>query len=195
LQNGLAIGKFNLSFELDHILETVCWVELDTIAAVRSILATHPSCDSQKLCNLRPHRKVLEPQVMPYLGAFGASALATTWQPGKPLLAGEDTRQLSRSLRLYGDNWLGEFAPRDVGLFAKTAPDETSIPFTFLSMLFIGMLTLLKSAAVSASGVVQRVGGRAGSLGTIEGAVFALFGLVIASHCPVRHRDSMKNEY
>ncbi len=56
--------------------------------------------------------KSLRPQVMPYLGAFGASALATQWEPGNPdwVIKGYQAA-ITQVFIGAGINWIGEFAP------------------------------------------------------------------------------------
>jgi hypothetical protein len=64
--------------------------------------------------------KSLRPQLMPYVGAFGSSALATTWQ-------GENASWTVRGYQaaitqvFVGSaiNWVGEFAPEIFGVFHK----------------------------------------------------------------------------
>jgi hypothetical protein len=60
-------------------------------------------------------------------------------------------------------------------------------PIIYAVLLFIGMLVLLETGR--RLGVRRRpkeVEGERGNLGTIEGAVFALFGLLMAWHSPFR---------
>lgn len=57
----------------------------------------------------------LRPQLMPYLGAFGASALATTWQPGNPSWQIRGYQAVITQVFVgVGINWIGEFAPEIV---------------------------------------------------------------------------------
>jgi hypothetical protein len=64
--------------------------------------------------------KSLRPQVMPYLGAFGASALATTWQPGNPSWQVRGYQAAITQVFVgMGINWLGEFAPEIVSVVRK----------------------------------------------------------------------------
>jgi hypothetical protein len=59
--------------------------------------------------------KSLRPQIMPYLGAFGASAIATTWQPGNPSWQIKGYQAAITQIFIgSGVNWLSEFAP-DIG--------------------------------------------------------------------------------
>jgi hypothetical protein len=54
----------------------------------------------------------LRPQLMPYLGTFAASALATTWEPGNP--SWEVRGYQAAITQVFvgaGINWVGEFAP------------------------------------------------------------------------------------
>jgi len=56
--------------------------------------------------------KSLRPQLMPYLGTFSASALATTWEPGN---ASWQVRGYQAAITQVfigaGMNWIGEFGP------------------------------------------------------------------------------------
>jgi hypothetical protein len=49
---------------------------------------------------------------MPYVGAFGASALATQWEPGNPdwVIKGYQAA-ITQVFIGAGINWIGEFAP------------------------------------------------------------------------------------
>lgn len=59
--------------------------------------------------------KSLRPQIMPYLGAFGASALATTWKPGNPVWQVKGYQAAITQVFVgAGINWIGEFAPEIV---------------------------------------------------------------------------------
>jgi hypothetical protein len=54
----------------------------------------------------------LRPQIMPYLGAFGAAALATTWHPGNPSWQVRGYQAAITQVFIgTGVNLLGEFAP------------------------------------------------------------------------------------
>jgi len=54
--------------------------------------------------------KSLRPQVMPYLGAFAASAIATTWEPGSPRWEVRGYQAAITQVFVgVGINWLGEF--------------------------------------------------------------------------------------
>jgi hypothetical protein len=64
--------------------------------------------------------KSLRPQVMPYLGAFGGAALATTWQPGNPSWQVRGYQAAITQVFVgMGINWLGEFAPEIVRVLRK----------------------------------------------------------------------------
>jgi hypothetical protein len=56
--------------------------------------------------------KSMRPQLMPYAGAFGASALATTWEPGKPapIIKGYQAA-VTQVFVGAGINWIVEFSP------------------------------------------------------------------------------------
>jgi len=56
--------------------------------------------------------KSLRPQIMPYLGAFGAASIASTWEPGHPVW--QVTGYQAAITQIFvgvGINWIGEFAP------------------------------------------------------------------------------------
>ena len=54
----------------------------------------------------------LRPQIMPYLGAFGSAALATTWRPGNPVWQVHGYQSAITQIFVgVGVNWVGEFAP------------------------------------------------------------------------------------
>ncbi len=56
--------------------------------------------------------KSLRPQLMPYLGAFSASALATTWEPGNPSWQIRGYQAAITQVFIgTGINWIGEFGP------------------------------------------------------------------------------------
>jgi hypothetical protein len=68
--------------------------------------------------------KSLRPQLMPYLGAFGGSALATTWQPGNPSWQVRGYQAAITQVFVgMGINWLGEFAPEIVRVVRKKKTD------------------------------------------------------------------------
>jgi hypothetical protein len=60
------------------------------------------------------------PQVMPYLGAFTASALATTWEPGNPSwqIRGYQAA-ITQVFVGAGIHWIGEFAPEITRVFKR----------------------------------------------------------------------------
>ena len=54
--------------------------------------------------------KEFRPQIMPYLGAFAASALATTWEPGNPSWQVRGYQAAITQVFVgAGINWIGEF--------------------------------------------------------------------------------------
>lgn len=64
--------------------------------------------------------KSLRPQLMPYLGAFGSAALATTWQPGNPSWQVRGYQAAITQVFVgMGINWFGEFAPEIVRVVRK----------------------------------------------------------------------------
>jgi hypothetical protein len=64
--------------------------------------------------------KSLRPQIMPFLGAFGSSAIATTWAPENPRWQVRGYQAVVTQVFVgVGINWLGEFAPEIVGILHK----------------------------------------------------------------------------
>jgi len=64
--------------------------------------------------------KSLRPQVMPYLGAFGASAIASTWEPGNPVWQVKGYQAAVTQIFVgAGINWVSEFAPEIGRIFHK----------------------------------------------------------------------------
>jgi hypothetical protein len=56
--------------------------------------------------------KALRPQVMPYLGTFGASGLSTAWQPGNPRWQVKGYQAVVTQVFVGAAiNWIGEFSP------------------------------------------------------------------------------------
>jgi hypothetical protein len=56
--------------------------------------------------------KQLRPQIMPYIGAFGGSALATSWSPGHSVWQVRGYQGVITQVFVgAGINWIGEFAP------------------------------------------------------------------------------------
>lgn len=52
----------------------------------------------------------LRPQIMPYFGAFASSAIATTWEPGKPSWQVRGYQAAITQVFVgVGINWIGEF--------------------------------------------------------------------------------------
>lgn len=61
----------------------------------------------------------LRPQLMPYLGAFGASALATTWEPDNPKWQVHGYQAAITQVFVgVAINWISEFAP-EIGATLK----------------------------------------------------------------------------
>jgi hypothetical protein len=66
--------------------------------------------------------KSLRPQIMPYLGAFSASSIATTWEPGNPKWQMRGYQAAITQIFIgSGINWIGEFAPEIGRVFKKKA--------------------------------------------------------------------------
>jgi hypothetical protein len=64
--------------------------------------------------------KSLRPQLMPFLGAFGSSAIASTWSPGNPKWEVRGYQAVVTQVFVgAGINWLGEFAPEIVGVLRR----------------------------------------------------------------------------
>ena len=64
--------------------------------------------------------KSLRPQIMPYLGAFAGSTIATTWQPGNPSWQIKGYQAAVTQVFVgIGVNWLAEFAPEIFGVLHK----------------------------------------------------------------------------
>jgi hypothetical protein len=64
--------------------------------------------------------KSLRPQLMPFLGAFGSSAIASTWAPGNPRWEVRGYQAVVTQVFVgAGINWLGEFAPEIVGMLHR----------------------------------------------------------------------------
>lgn len=62
----------------------------------------------------------LRPQLMPYLGAFSASVVATTWQPGNPSWQIRGYQAVITQVFVgIGINWIGEFAPEIVHVIRR----------------------------------------------------------------------------
>jgi hypothetical protein len=56
--------------------------------------------------------KSLRPQIMPYLGSFTGAALATTWEPGRPVWQVKGYQAAITQVFVgVGVNWIGEFLP------------------------------------------------------------------------------------
>jgi hypothetical protein len=64
--------------------------------------------------------KSLRPQIMPFLGAFAGSALATTWQPNNPSWQIKGYQAVITQVPVgMGINWISEFAPEIFGFLRK----------------------------------------------------------------------------
>jgi len=61
------------------------------------------------------NENLIRPQLMPYLGAFAASVVATTWQPGNPSWQIRGYQAVITQVFVgIGINWIVEFAPEIV---------------------------------------------------------------------------------
>jgi hypothetical protein len=59
---------------------------------------------------------------MPYLGAFGAASIATTWEPNNPKWQVRGYQATITQIFIgSGINWIGEFAPEIGRVFKKKA--------------------------------------------------------------------------
>ena len=68
----------------------------------------------------------LRPQLMPYLGAFGAASIASTWTPGHAEWEVEGYQAVITQVFVgMGVNWIGEFAP-EIGKRLKRKKDNQS---------------------------------------------------------------------
>ena len=79
--------------------------------------------------------KSLRPQVMPYLGAFASSAIATTWEPGNPKwqIRGYQAA-ITQVFVGVGINWIGEFGSEITRVVRRRktdsfASDKLALPF------------------------------------------------------------------
>lgn len=64
--------------------------------------------------------KSLRPQLLPYIGAFAGSTIATTWQPGNPEWQIKGYQAVVTQIPVgMGIYWIGEFAPEIFGVFKK----------------------------------------------------------------------------
>ena len=62
----------------------------------------------------------LRPQLMPYIGAFTASSIASTWEPGHSRWEVKGYQAATTQVFVgMGINWLGEFAPEIGKVFKK----------------------------------------------------------------------------
>jgi len=66
--------------------------------------------------------KSLRPQIMPYLGAFSAASIASTWEPNNPKWQVRGYQAAITQIFIgSGINWIGEFAPEIGRVFKKKA--------------------------------------------------------------------------
>lgn len=73
--------------------------------------------------------KSLRPQLIPYLSAFSASAIATSWQPGNPSWQIKGYQAVITQFFVgAGINWLGEFAPEITRILRKKKRNKTATP-------------------------------------------------------------------
>jgi hypothetical protein len=71
----------------------------------------------------------LRPQLMPYLGAFSASAVATGWQPGNPSWQVKGYQAVITQFFVgAGINWIGEFAPEITRVLRRKKRNRTATP-------------------------------------------------------------------
>lgn len=77
----------------------------------------------------------LRPQIMPYLGAFASSAIATTWEPGNPRwqIRGYQAA-ITQVFVGVGINWIGEFGSEITRVIRRRksksfANDKLVLPF------------------------------------------------------------------
>jgi hypothetical protein len=64
--------------------------------------------------------KSLRPQLMPYIGAFVGSTIATTWEPGNVEWQIKGYQAVITQVPVgMGINWVGEFAPELFGVFKR----------------------------------------------------------------------------
>jgi hypothetical protein len=67
----------------------------------------------------------LRPQLMPYLGAFGAASIASTWAPGHVRWEVQGYQAAITQVFVgMGINWIGEFAP-EIGKVLKRKKNRT----------------------------------------------------------------------
>ena len=71
----------------------------------------------------------LRPQLMPYVSAFSASAIATTWQPGNPSWQVKGYQAVITQFFVgAGINWIGEFAPEITRVLRKKKRSKSATP-------------------------------------------------------------------
>ena len=64
--------------------------------------------------------KSLRPQIMPFLGAFAGSAIATNWEPGRPSWQIKGSQAMLTQIPVgVAINFIGEFAPEIGKIFHK----------------------------------------------------------------------------
>jgi hypothetical protein len=69
------------------------------------------------------------PQLMPYLSAFSASAIATTWQPGNPSWQVKGYQAVVTQFFVgAGINWIGEFAPEITRVLRRKKRNKSAHP-------------------------------------------------------------------
>ena len=67
----------------------------------------------------------LRPQLMPYIGAFAASSIASTWEPGHPRWEVKGYQAAITQVFIgMGINWIGEFAP-EIGKTLKRKKSQS----------------------------------------------------------------------
>jgi hypothetical protein len=71
----------------------------------------------------------LRPQLMPYVSAFSASAIATTWQPGNPSWEIKGYQAVITQFFVgAGINWIGEFAPEITRVLRRKKRNKAATP-------------------------------------------------------------------
>ena len=71
----------------------------------------------------------LRPQLMPYVSAFSASAIATTWEPGNPSWQIKGYQAVITQVFVgAGINWIGEFAPEITRVLRRKKRNKTATP-------------------------------------------------------------------
>jgi len=76
----------------------------------------------------KPEKPDQRPQLMPYVGAFGGSAVASTWEPAtKEWWISGYQSAVAQVLIGVGVDWIGEFAP-EIGHAFHRKKDKTPTP-------------------------------------------------------------------